>query len=118
MPHRRATPKSYEIARKLRKKHIPAETKLWACLRGNQLSGISIRRQHPIWKFIVDFCSPKEKLIIELDGSQHLTQETADTERTKELELQGYKVIRFWNDQVLNDMEGVLKAILNALEER
>jgi very-short-patch-repair endonuclease len=59
----------------------------------------------------VDFCSLKKKLVIELDGSQHLEQEEHDAERTLHLESQGYRVIRFWNDQVMNDMEGVIKTI-------
>jgi very-short-patch-repair endonuclease len=63
-------------------------------------------------------CSPKAKLIIELDGSQHLEQEEYDDERTKYLELQGYKVIRFWNNDVMNNIEGVILAIMNALKKQ
>lgn len=61
-------------------------------------------------------CAPKAKLIIELDGSQHLEQEGYDEERTKYLESQGYRVIRFWNNQVVNDIDGVIKEIVFALE--
>ena len=64
----------------------------------------------------MDFCSLKKKLVIELDGSQHLEQEEYDQERTLYLESQGYRVIRFWNDQVLNDIEGVIKTIIYAVE--
>ncbi len=64
----------------------------------------------------MDFCAPRRKLIIELDGSQHLEQEEYDEERTAYLESQGYKVIRFWNKQVMDDMEGVMKAVICALE--
>ena len=77
---------------------------------------VSIRRQHAVGIYIPDFCSPKAKLIIELDGSQHLEQEEYDEERTKYLEARGYKVIRFWNNQVMNDLEGVIKAIIYAIE--
>ena len=63
-------------------------------------------------------CSPKARLIIELDGSQHLEQEEYDQERTKYLESQGYKVIRFWNSDVLNNVDGVILAILHALEDK
>ena len=63
-------------------------------------------------------CSPKVKLIIELDGSQHLEQEEYDTQRTTYLESQGYKVIRFWNNEVLNNLEGVILAIIHALADR
>ena len=118
MPPRRTTPKSYDFARKLRKEPTPAERKLWAYLRRDQLDGVNFRRQHAIGNYIVDFCSPKHKLIIELDGSQHLEQEEYDLERTKYLKEQGYQVIRFWNHQVLNDMEGVIQAITFSLDEK
>ena len=123
MPPRRTTPKGYENARKLHKELTPAERKLWAYLRGDKLEGINFRRQHAIENYIVDFCSPKAKLIIELDGSQHLDQQEYDAERTKYLEEQGYKVIpqgddvRFWNNQIMNDMNGVILAITFATEE-
>ena len=98
-------------AGKLRKDPTPAERKLWAYLRGNKLKGVNFRRQHAIGNFIVDFVSVKKKLVIELDGSQHLEQAEYDVERTKYLELQGYKVIRFWNNDVMKDINGVLRAI-------
>ena len=88
---------------------------IWARLRNDQL-GVTFRCQHAIGSYIPDFCSPKAKLIIELDGSQHLEQEEYDKERTKYLESQSYKVLRFWNNDVLNDIEGVILAITQALE--
>jgi very-short-patch-repair endonuclease len=103
-------------AGQLRKELTPAESKLWSRLRNDQL-GVTFRRQHAIGNFIPDFCSPKAKLIIELDGSQHLEQEEYDEERTKYLESQGYKVIRFWNNNVMNNIEGVILAIIYALED-
>jgi very-short-patch-repair endonuclease len=117
MPPRRTTSLGYQRARELRKELTPAERKLWAYIRGNQLNGVNFRRQHAIGKYIPDFCSPKAKLIIELDGSQHLEQEEYDLERTRYLESQGYKVLRFWNHQVMNDIDGVIRAILFALDE-
>ena len=75
-----------------------------------------VRRGHAIGVYIPDFYSPKAKLIIELDGSQHLDQEAYDEERTKYLESQGYKVIRFWNHDVLKDLESVIRAIIQATE--
>jgi len=84
-----AKPKTYERARALRKELTPAERKLWSALRGNKLNGVSFRRQHAIGNYIVDFVSIKKKLIIELDGSQHLEQSEYDEERTRYLELQG-----------------------------
>lgn len=116
MPSRRTTPTGYEHARLLRKEPTPAERRLWAYLRGNKINGVNFRRQHAIGNYSADFCSIKEKLVIELDGSQHLEQEEYDKERTKYLESQGYRVIRFWNNQVMNDIEGVIKAIISALE--
>jgi very-short-patch-repair endonuclease len=73
-----------------------------------------VRRGHARGVYIPDFYSPKAKLIIELDGSQHLDQEAYDEERTKYLESQGYKVIRFWNHDVLKDLESVIRAIIQA----
>ena len=116
MPPRRTTPKGYANARKLRKAPTPAEIKLWAYLRGNQLNGVSFRRQHAIGSYVPDFCSVKHKLIIELDGSKHLEQEEYDEARTIYFKSQGYRVIRFWNNQVMNDMEGVIRAIIFAME--
>ena len=85
-------------------------------MRGNKLDGVNFRRQHAIGKYIVDFCSLKKKLVIELDGSQHLEQEEYDQERTLYLKSEGYRVIRFWNDQVMSDMEGVIKTIMYAVD--
>jgi len=118
MPPKRSTPKVYHRAIQLRKEPTTAEAKLWTFLRGDKLDGVNFRRQHAIGKYIVDFCSLKKKLVIELDGSQHLEQEEYDQERTLYLESQGYGVIRFWNDQVLNDMEGVIKAVNFAVESK
>jgi len=78
--------------------------------------GSSFRRQHAIGKYIADFCSIKDKLVIELDGSQHLEQEEYDEERTEYFRSKGYKVLRFWNHQVMNDIEGVIKMTLLILE--
>ncbi len=114
MPARRTTPTGYQRARKLRKEPTPAERKLWAVLREDKL-GVNFRRQHAVGIYIPDFCSPKAKLIIELDGSQHLEQEAYDRDRTGYLESQGYQVIRFWNNQVMNDIDGVIRAIMVAL---
>ena len=104
-------------AGELRKELTPAERKLWSRIRNDQLNGVNFRRQHAVGKYIPDFCSPKEKLIVELDGSQHLEQQEYDAERTKYFESLGYKVIRFWNNQILNDMNGVILAITYAIEE-
>jgi very-short-patch-repair endonuclease len=114
MPPKRTTPKGYENARKLRKELTPAERKLWAYLRGDKL-GVNLRRQHAIGNYIPDFVCIKKKLIIELDGSQHLEQEEYDEERTKYFESLGYKVIRFWNNQVMNEINSVIAVIADAI---
>ena len=111
----RSNPKTRTHAIELCKEPTPAEAKLWSHIRNDQL-GVTFRRQHAIGKYIPDFWSPKAKLIIELDGSQHLEQQEYDQDRTKYLELLGYKVIRFWNNQVMNDMNEVIRAITFTLE--
>ena len=117
MPRKkRSNPKTMNTAGKLRKDSTPAERKLWSRIRNNQL-GITFRRQHAVGVYIPDFCSPEAKLIIELDGSQHLEQEDYDEERTKYLENLGYKVIRFWNNDVINNIDGVILKILYAMQE-
>ena len=117
MPARRTTPKGYQHARELRKALTPAEAKLWAYLRAGRLSGVKFRRQHAIGDYVPDFCSIKHRLIIELDGSQHLEQEVYDIERTAFFEAKGYRVLRFWNNDVLNNIETVLKVIWSTLNE-
>jgi very-short-patch-repair endonuclease len=95
----------------------PAENKLWTYLRAHRANGIHFRNQHAIGNYIVDFCAPRKKLIIEVDGSQHLDQEESDLERTAWLEGQGYRVLRVWNSDVLNDMNGVMGVILEELDK-
>ncbi len=116
MPPKRSTPKTLRRASELRKQTTPAEKKLWGYLRIMRKDGIHFRRQYAIGPYITDFCAPRRKLILELDGSQHFEQEEYDEERTKYLESQGYQVIRFWNNQVLGDIESVIKSILYGLE--
>ena len=111
----RTTGKIMRRASELRSDPTKAEAMLWAHLRLNQLDGIRFRRQHSIGRYIVDFCSPTSKLVIELDGSQHLQQTDQDAERTEFLQAQGYRVLRFWNSQVLNDFDAVVRAIQQAL---
>lgn len=110
----RSNPKTRHFAIQLRKESTPAERKLWSRIRNDQL-GVAFRRQHAIGPYVSDFCCPKAKLIIELDGSQHLEQVEYDEGRTKYLELLGYKVIRFWNNEVTTNIDSVLLAIIHAL---
>ncbi len=116
MPRKqRSNPKIKHQAIKLRKESTPAERKLWSLIRNDQL-GVNFRRRHAIGKYIPDFVCVQKKFIIELDGSQHLEQEEYDNERTKYLKSLGYKVIRFWNNDVVNNIDGVIFAIIYAME--
>jgi len=124
--HKRTTPKIFGHAKQLHRNPTSAETKLWAELRAHRMGNVHFRNHtcpggrrqgHAVGKYVVDFCAPRKKLIIELDGSQHLEQEEYDTERTAFLELKGYRVLRFWNQDVMNNMDRVLKVIWSALNE-
>jgi very-short-patch-repair endonuclease len=90
-----------------------AEKKLWALLRGAQLGGFSFRRQHPVGRFIVDFYCAAAKLIVEVDGGQHgrQRQRLYDRARTAWLGQRSSRVLRFWNDDVLKNPDGVLRSI-------
>lgn len=94
----------------------PAELKLWNEVRAHRLMDLSIRRQFKIGDFIVDFACPLLKLVIELDGSQHGDEDVAkrDAHRTAFLETSGWTVLRFWNDDVLRDIDGVCQHIVTA----
>ena len=100
----------------LRQHATDAENKLWYRLRGGQL-GCRFRRQHRIEGFIVDFSCFKHRLVVELDGGQHLEQIAYDQRRTGELEKAGYRVLRFWNDDVLLRTDAVLDVIWRALKQ-
>ena len=116
MPRKkRSNPKTMNLAVKLRKDPTPAERKLWSKIRNDQLA-VTFRRQHAVGNFIPDFVCVEKKLIIELDGSQHLEQQEYDEDRTKYLESEGYKVIRFWNNDVMKEIDGVILAITRAME--
>ena len=117
VPAKRSNPKTMHRAGELRREPTPAERKLWSVLRGNKLNGVKFRRQHAIGNYIVDFVSIKKKLIIELDGSQHLEQTEYDKVRTEYLESQGYRVVRFWNNQVEKEIEGVVQVINDNLND-
>jgi very-short-patch-repair endonuclease len=100
----------------MRKAPTEAEQKLWWHLRHRlAVSEIHFRRQVRLGRYIVDFASHGGKLVIEIDGSQHAEQAAADAERTRFLEAQGYRVVRFWNNEVLTNIEGVLETIQQAL---
>ena len=95
-------------ARQLRRQETDAERNLWARLRNRQAGGVKFRRQHPVGPFIADFCCPEHRLIIEIDGGQHGEQNRSDQNRTGYLEeAEGYRVLRFWNNEILQSIDSV-----------
>ena len=99
-----------DSCRRLRRETTDAERALWRFLRGSRLGGLKFRRQHPIPPYIADFCCIERKLIIELDGSQHMPG--GDSSRTRFLHSQGWRVLRFWDHDALLQTEAVAEAIL------
>ncbi|HEY3521772.1 MAG TPA: endonuclease domain-containing protein [Rhodanobacteraceae bacterium] len=108
--------RTLQRAHDLRQTGTDAERKLWQRLRAGQLNGYKFRRQHPMPPYIVDFVCLKARVIVELDGSQHCDEQ--DATRARFLEARGYKVVRFWDNDVLRDADAVLEAILNAVDNR
>lgn len=104
------------LPRRLRKSMTDAERRLWRALRNRQLGGHKFRRQHPVPPYVVDFACVERRLIVEVDGGQHSGQEDADAARTRALQAQGFRVLRIWNNEVMENLEGVLAVILQALE--
>jgi len=109
MAHSRVT---VLLARKLRLTPTDAEIRVWSRLRRKQLEGFRFRRQHPLGPYVVDFLCAEAKLVVEVDGGQHADDRQA---RTFWLEARGYRVIRFWNNDVLANTDGVLRMVRNAL---
>ena len=105
-------------ARALRKNLTEAEQRLWQQLKRRQIATVKFRRQQPIGPFIVDFVCFEHRLIVEVDGGQHAQQVPYDEKRSRWLEAQGYRVLRFWNNDVLANTEAVAQSILEAVERR
>jgi very-short-patch-repair endonuclease len=105
-------------ARQLRRSMTIAEHSLWRAIRDKQLNDFRFRRQRPIGKYIVDFVCLEAMLILEVDGGQHAERMTYDEKRTTFLEQLGYRVLRFWNNDVLQNLEGVVEKILIELAAR
>lgn len=100
----------------LRTNSTNAEKHLWSLLRNRQLGGYKFRRQHPIPPYIVDFVCLEQHLVIELDGGQHTEAQAYDAARTAALERLGYQVLRFWNNEFLENTQAVLEEILRKME--
>jgi very-short-patch-repair endonuclease len=104
-------------AKQLRKNSTDAERQLWRVLRSRQLAGHKFRRQQPLGGFIVDFVCFEKRLVVEVDGGQHNEplQAANDSERSTWLEQQGFRVLRFWNHEILREIESVKETIARAL---
>jgi lysyl-tRNA synthetase class 2 len=105
------------VARRLRRDQTDAERTLWFRLRDRRLGGWKFRRQAPIDRFVVDFVFADARVIVELDGGQHSQRMEQDANRTAILESLGYLVLRFWNNDVLRNTNGVLETILDTLTQ-
>lgn len=111
---RETSPAIQQAARELRKNPTLSETRLWRAISNKKLDGLRFRRQHPVGNFILDFYCPSHKLVIEVDGDYHQQRQQYDNARTEQLEQYGYKVLRFTNQAVMNDLEAVLDEIRKA----
>lgn len=106
---------SIRKAKELRRNRTEAEKRLWERLRRKRIDGFRFRQQTPLGKYIVDFICFEAKLIVELDGGQHAEQVEYDARRTEWLESQGFRVLRFWNNEIFENIEGVEEIIQAAL---
>lgn len=113
----RQASKLRDCARRLRRQQTETEHRLWARLRARQLCAAKFRRQHPIGPFIAEFWRLEHRVVIELDGGQHATRAEADERRSAFLERRGYRVLRFWDNEVMEDIEAVLEQIAAVLKD-
>ena len=104
-------------AKRLRRNQTDAERLLWFRIRDRRLSGLKFKRWVPVYQYVVDFCCADARLIVELDGGQHGVRQEADAARTRRPEELGYLVLRFWNHDVLDNIDGVLETILSTARQ-
>src|SRR5262249_23092401 len=114
----RVDPSIESFSRQLRRGMTDAEMVVWRYLRSRQRHGIKFRRQHPIGPYIADFACLDPRLMVEIDGGQHSERAAEDARRTRALQMLGYQVLRFWNNEVLNNAAGVVETIDSALLAR
>ncbi|QTK79050.1 hypothetical protein AT6N2_C1275 [Agrobacterium tumefaciens] len=119
MPHADVDPVHRKYAKQMRKVMTDAELKLWNAIRVHRLEGLSFRRQMPIAGFIVDFACSDHRLVVEVDGSQRTSDAALryDQERTARLEKDGWNIFRFWNHEVLTDLDNVCLHIIRTIRE-
>jgi very-short-patch-repair endonuclease len=117
MAHANVSPRKRSKAKALRRDMTRAETLLWRYLKAHHLDGVRFRRQTPVGPYIADFCSHRMRLIVEVDGESHDFEERQERDgaRDRWFATQGYRVIRFTNDDVLKNLEGVIATIVGAL---
>jgi very-short-patch-repair endonuclease len=106
-----------KLQRNLRKAMPDAERLLWPALRNKEMAGLKFRRQHPFDKFILDFVCLEKGLVIEIDGGQHQASQASDNERTEKLVGVGFRVLRFWNNEVIDQLEAVKERIWLELQK-
>ena len=105
-------------AKAMRRGATPAERRLWSLVRNGRLSGYKFRRQYPLGPYIVDFICISKRLVVEADGGQHMEDAHYDAARSKWLALRGYRVVRFWNNEVLTQTEAVAERLLQELKRQ
>ena len=105
-----------KLQRRLRSSMTDAELRLWRCLRRRQMSGFKFRRQHPFGDYIIDFVCLEAMLAIEADGSQHDMQQSKDSVRTEYLKRARFRVLRFWNSEVMSDIDSIAQVIWRELQ--
>ena len=108
-------PRPTKLARTLRNNATHAERMLWRRLSGRQLDGYKFSRQMPLGGFVCDFLCREARLVVEVDGGQHSVNSAEDARRTRLIEAEGFRVLRFWNNEVIENTESVLEAIQHAL---
>jgi len=111
--HYGAKPVTFERAKELRKEQTPAEVLLWSKLRNRQFEGLKFRRQHPVGQFIVDFYCHEKTLVIEVDGGIHNEEDVKERDENREFELKnfGLKIIRITNEEIEQDIDGILEKL-------
>jgi len=114
---KRVKPITTSKARSLRRGMTDVERLLWRAIRGKQVYACRFRRQHPIGPYIADFACIERRLVVELDGGQHQEQNTQDEQRTAYLQSLGWQILRFWNNEVLENLDGVLSTIAEHLSD-
>ena len=116
MPHQAIPPKNRRFARAMRREPTEAEDRLWGALRGRRLDRIKFKRQAPAGAYIADFLCAEAMLIVEIDGSQH-ADSAYDRDRAEALKAHGFRVLRFWNDEVMRELDSVCDTIIAFVRE-